>query len=204
MPGDKLKLDRELEVMSGGAINSTNAIFTRYRGYLKLAAAISVDPRLRQKFDASDIVQETLFEAVRDWDRYGGSSEDERLAWLRRMLANNLLDGVRRFRAEKRDVGRERSLDESVQATIGRLGDMLASDASTPSCRAMREERDLQIADAVAALPDAQREAVILQRWHGWTLSEIGDLLGKSTEAVAGLIFRAQRALHRSLAEHAP
>jgi RNA polymerase sigma-70 factor (ECF subfamily) len=190
--------------MSGTALDPTNAIFARYRGYLKLAAAIGVDPRLRHKFDASDIVQETLFEAVRDWDRYGGSSEEERLAWLRRMLANNLLDGVRRFRAEKRDFGRERSLDGSVQATIRRLGDMLASDTSTPSCRAMREERDLQIADAVAALPDAQREAVILQRWHGWTLSEIGDHLGKSAEAVAGLIFRAQRALHRSLADLAP
>jgi RNA polymerase sigma-70 factor, ECF subfamily len=199
-----LKLERELALMSGSALHSTNAIFARYRGYLKLAAAISVDPRLRDKFDASDIVQETLFEAVRDWDRHSGSSEEERLAWLRRMLANNLLDAVRRFRAEKRDIGRERSLEESVQATMCRLGDMLAGDTSTPSCRAMREERDLQIADAVAALPDAQREAVILQRWHGWSLSEIGDHLGKTPEAVAGLIFRAQRELHRSLAELAP
>jgi RNA polymerase sigma-70 factor (ECF subfamily) len=190
--------------MSGSTLDPTNAIFTRYRSYLRLTAAISVDPRLRDKFDASDIVQETLFEAVRDWDRHCGSSEEERLAWLRRMLANNLLDGVRRFRAEKRDIGRERSLDESMQATICRLGEMLAVDSSTPSVHAMREERDLQIADAVAALPDAQREAVILQRWHGWTLSQIGEHLGKTPEAVAGLVFRAQRALHRSLADLAP
>jgi len=190
--------------MPGATLDSQNAIFTRYRGYLKLAAAIGIDPRLRDKFDASDIVQETLFEAVRDWDRHAGSSEEERLAWLRRMLANNLLDGVRRFRAEKRDIGRERSLEESVQATIGRIGDLLAAQSSTPSCRAMRDERDLRIADAVAALPDEQREAVILQRWHGWSLAEIGAHLGKSAEAAAGLIFRAQRTLHRTLAELAP
>lgn len=186
-------------MMPGATLESTNAIFTRYRGYLKLAAAIGVDPRLRDKFDASDIVQETLFEAVRDWDRHAGSSEEERLGWLRRILANNLLDAVKRFRAEKRDARRERSLDESVQATIGRLGDMIAAPSSTPSVRAMREERDLRIADAVAALPDDQRDAVVLQRWHGWTLAEIGAHLGKSAEAAAGLIFRAQRTLHRTL-----
>jgi len=68
----------------------------------------------------------------------------------------------------------------------------------------MREERDVQIASAVAALPDSQREAVILQRWHGWSLAEIGERLGKTPEAVAGLIFRAQRALHQTLADLAP
>ena len=187
--------------MTSGKPDTANAAFERYRAYLKLAAAVGVDPRLRDKFDASDIVQETLFEAIRDWSRHDGGSEEERLAWLRRMLANNLIDGIRRFRAEKRDVGRERSLEESVQATLGRLGDFLAGDTSTPSCRAMREERDVQIAEAVASLPDAQREAVILQRWHGWSLAQIGERLGKSTESVAGLIFRAQRSLHRSLAE---
>jgi RNA polymerase sigma-70 factor, ECF subfamily len=190
--------------MSSAAVDAADERFARYRDYLRLAAAVSVDPRLRDKFDPSDIVQETMFEAVRDWDRCCASSEEERLAWLRRMLANNLLDGVKRFRAEKRDVGRERSLDASVQATLGRLGEMLAGDVSTPSCRAMREERDVQIASAVAALPDSQREAVILQRWHGWSLAEIGERLGKTPEAVAGLIFRAQRALHQTLADLAP
>ena len=199
--GDKVKQNLGFRLAPRVTIDSTDARFQRYRDYLRLAAAVGVDPRLRDKFDPSDIVQETLFEAVRDWDHCCGGSEEERLAWLRRMLANNLLDGVKRFRANKRDVGRERSLEESVQATLGRLGEMLAGDVSTPSCRVMREERDLRIAEAVAALPEAQREAVILQRWHGWTLAQIGERLGKSPEAVAGLIFRAQRVLHQSLAD---
>jgi len=199
-----VKLDTGLWPMPTATFDADDARFARYRDYLRLAAAVGIDPRLRDKFDPSDIVQETLFEAVRDWDRCSGGSEEARLAWLRRMLANNLLDGVKRFRAEKRDVGRERSLEESLQTTMGRLGEMLAGDVSTPSCRAMRDERDLQIAEAVAALPDAQREAVILQRWHGWSLAEIGERLDRSPEAVAGLIFRAQRALHQSLAALAP
>jgi RNA polymerase sigma-70 factor, ECF subfamily len=190
--------------MPSAAVEAIDVKFARYRDYLRLAAAIGVDPRLRDKFDPSDIVQDTMLEAIRDWDACGAASEEERLAWLRRMLANNLLDGVKRFRAEKRDIGRELSLDASVQATLGRLGEMLAGDVSTPSCQAMREERDLQIASAVATLPDAQREAVILQRWHGWSLADIGQRLDKTPEAVAGLIFRAQRALHRSLADLAP
>src|SRR5688500_12097595 len=143
-------------------------------------------------------------EAVRDWQGRGPDSEEERLAWLRRTLAHNLLDGVKRFRAEKREVGRERSLEDSIHATMGRLGDMLASDASTPSLRLMRDERDLRIADALSELPDAHRAAVVRQRWRGWTLAEIGASLRKPPRAVAGLSFRAQQSLQRTLSELAP
>jgi RNA polymerase sigma-70 factor, ECF subfamily len=185
------------------SIEPSDVDFARYRSYLRLAAAVGVDPHLRAKFDTSDVVQQTLLEAVRDWGRHLGDSEEQRLAWLRKMLARNLLDAVRRFRCEKRDAGRERSLEQSIDATVGRL-DVLASETSSPSHVVMREERDLQVAEAVAALPEAQREAVILQRWHGWTLDQIAERLGRTPGAVAGLLFRAHQSLQRSLAEYAP
>jgi RNA polymerase sigma-70 factor (ECF subfamily) len=181
-----------------------DAMFARYRAYLRLAAAIRVDPRLRAKFDTSDVVQQTMLEAWKAWDQHAGEGDAQLLAWLHKMLTNNLLDAIKRFDAEKRDVGRERSLEESVNATVDRLMEMQAVDHTTPSDVAMREERDLKVAEAVAALPEDQREAVILKRWHGWTIDEIAEWMGKTPGGVAGLLGRALQTLRRALSDYGP
>lgn len=41
----------------------------------------------------------------------------------------------------------------------------------------------------------------MLKYWQGATLAEIGEQLGKSTEAVAGLIFRGMQKLRGKIME---
>ena len=45
----------------------------------------------------------------------------------------------------------------------------------------------LRLASALAALPEPQREAIVLQYWHGLTLAQIGERLQRSPAAVAGV-----------------
>ncbi len=59
-----------------------------------------------------------------------------------------------------------------------------------PSQRAEKNEQALRLAQALEQLPDAQREALVLQHWQDWSLAQIGEHLGRSPEAVAGLIKR--------------
>ena len=61
--------------------------------------------------------------------------------------------------------------------------------------RLEQEERVLQLVGALGKLPDAQREAVMLHYWTGWTLVQIATHLGRSREAVAGLLKRGLRQL---------
>ena len=79
-----------------------------------------VETWLRAKVDASDLVQETMLEAFRDFERFGGASEQEWLAWLKRILAHNVADFVRRYRGTaKRQARREvriRSPQDSTHA----------------------------------------------------------------------------------------
>src|SRR5437870_3789425 len=99
--------------MELGGISDSQLV--RYRNYLRFVARLQLDPRLRGKLDASDLVQQTLLEAVARKEQFRGGTEAEYLAWLRRMLIHNLADALRAFRQAKRDVAREQAVDEALQ-----------------------------------------------------------------------------------------
>jgi RNA polymerase sigma-70 factor (ECF subfamily) len=111
------------------------------------------------------------------------------------------VDALRAFGRAKRDVARERSLEAALDQSSQRLEAWLAAEQSSPSQQAQRHERAVQLADALARLPEAQREALVLQNWHGWSLAEIGQHMGRSPVAVAGLIKRGLKQLRGILRE---
>ncbi len=167
----------------------------RYRHYLRLLAQTQLDPVLQGKLDVSGIVQQTLLEAYQSLPASGMDKDEHLVAWLRRILANNLADQIRKLKTAKRDVRREQSLDAALDASSARLANWLVADGSSPSQKAQRSEQLLLLADAVAALPDAQRQAIVLHYWQGQSLSEIGSHLGRSRPAVAGLLQRGLKNL---------
>src|SRR5947209_4323670 len=90
-----------------------------YREYLRLLARMNLDPRLRGRIDPSDIVQQTLLKAHEEQDQFRGSTDAERAAWLRAILARQIADALRAFGRQK--GGRERSLDEALERSSARL-----------------------------------------------------------------------------------
>ena len=98
-------------------------LLARYQSWLQLLARMQIDGRFRGKFDASDIVQQTLLEACRDLPKFRGGTEAELLAWLRQVLAHVLGHEFRRYAGtQQRDVGREVSLEQSLAQSSQRLG----------------------------------------------------------------------------------
>jgi RNA polymerase sigma-70 factor (ECF subfamily) len=172
----------------------------RYRSYLRLLARLHLDPRLRGKLDPSDVVQQTLLQAHQGQAGFRGQ-DAELAAWLRQILARNLAMAVRDFARRKRDLAHERSLEAALADSSERLGAWLAAGQPSPSEEAHRHEQALRLAEALERLPEAQREALVLQHWQGWSLAQIGAHLGRSTEAVAGLIKRGLRRLRQLLDE---
>jgi RNA polymerase sigma-70 factor (ECF subfamily) len=175
----------------------------RYRAYLALLARLQLDPKLQGKVDLSGVVQQTLLEACQALPRFCVQGPVPQAAWLRRILANNLADEVRKLATAKRDRGRERSLEAALEASSARLEGWLAADQSSPSQQAGRQEQAMRLAAALAELPEAQREALVLQHWHGWSLADIARHLGRSHAAVAGLIKRGLQRLREQLPEPA-
>lgn len=170
----------------------------QYRDYLRLLASHQFGSRFCGKEDLSGVVQETLFEAHREMVRGLHVPAEERLAWLRTILVNNLADHARRLTAEKRDVGREIPLHKAVELSSQRLEDWLAIEMP-PDLAMEQEEQLLCLVAALARLPEAQREAVTLHYWSGWTLMQIAEHLERSRDATAGLIKRGLRQLRISM-----
>jgi RNA polymerase sigma-70 factor (ECF subfamily) len=164
-----------------------------HRHRLQVLAHLHVDPWLAGKLDLSGIVQQTLLEALQ-------AEEPANLAaWLRRALLNNLADECRKLRTGKRDVARECSLELALERSSVRIEAQLAAEQSSPSERAEEHERSERLLDALAALPEFEREALVLQHWHGWTVAQIGERLERTPAAVAGLLKRGLARLRQSL-----
>jgi RNA polymerase sigma-70 factor (ECF subfamily) len=181
------------------AYNEGERELERFRSYLILLARVRLDPLVRAKVDASDVVQQTLLEAHRDRDQFRGRTAGEMAAWLRQILASNLVNVLRDLRRERRDVAREGPLQAALDESASHLESWLADGQSSPSQRAGRLERAVRVANALAVLPENQREAVVLRHWHGCSLKEIAERLGCSTAAVTGLLHRGLHKLRELL-----
>src|SRR5438270_13795576 len=92
-----------------------------FRSGLLLLARLYLDPRLKGKVDLSGVVQQTLWEGHKALVRSPAPDYHQFAALLRRLLANNLADEVRKCYADKRDVDRERSLEAALQDSAARL-----------------------------------------------------------------------------------
>lgn len=173
----------------------------RFRPYLQMLARLEFDEVLQAKLDASDIVQQTLLEAHQALDEFRGKSDQQKAAWLRRILVRNLADEVRRFRRLKRNVRLEASLQAALNHSTARLEKWLAIDEGSPSDRAIASERLVALAEALCALPEDQRVAVELHHLRGYSSAAIGQCMGRTEIAVAGLLRRGLKRLRELLGE---
>ena len=94
---------------------------------------------------------------------------------------------------------REQSLEAALEHSSARLEKWVASRQSSPSQRAARNEELVELAAALAALPEDQRTAVELHHLQGLPLSQIAAQLGRNSEAVASLLYRAMQRLKKQL-----
>jgi len=169
-----------------------------YQAYLSVLAHLHARGPLQGKIDPSGVVQQTLLEAYQARAQLEPLDPAQRAAWLRRALANNLTDEVRKHTRQKCDAGRQRSLEELLDQSASRLR-ALAGDQTSPSEYAAHNEQELRLAWALSLLPPAQREAVALHHLQQLSLNDVAARLGRSRLAVVGLLHRGLRRLRELL-----
>ena len=189
-----------LRQAKAGDAATVGRLLEQYRRYLSLLARVQIGRRLQGKVDASDLVQDTFLEAHRSFGRFRGDSEAEFVAWLRRILAANLTDLLRRYLgARGRDVRLEREIQDAIDQSSVLLDRALASPQSSPSRQAERREQGVLLADALAQLPEDYREALVLRHLEGLAFPEIARRMGRSQDSVEKLWMRGLARLRQGM-----
>ena len=135
----------------GGDTESLGVILQWYVNYLTILATTQLDHRLRRRVNPSDLVQETLLAAHRDFADFRGNSQPELLGWLRRILINSLHRAfATHVKAGKRDIRREVSIDRitnQMEESACNLASILPGRAAgrcRRQCRARHGRRSKQ------------------------------------------------------------
>jgi RNA polymerase sigma-70 factor, ECF subfamily len=171
-----------------------------YRGYLCLLARVQLGRRLQGKVDPADLVQETFLEAHQNWGRFRGTTEAELLRWLRRILATQTADLMRRFLGSRcRDVRLERELASELDRSSQDLDGGLLAKQDSPSQQVVQREQGVLLANTLGLLPPDYREVLILRHLEGLTFPEVAQRMGRTLDAVKSLWTRALGRLRNSL-----
>jgi RNA polymerase sigma-70 factor (ECF subfamily) len=135
-----------------------------------------MDARLRARVDPSDVVQEAQADAFRRLQDFLDRRPMPFRLWLRKTTQERLLKVQRRhLEAGRRDATREVPLPE--QSSVMLAGQALAS-GSTPSQRLDKSETARRVRDAVASLPETDREVLLMRDFEGLSNQEVAYLLG--------------------------
>lgn len=190
-----------------GETGARDQLFARYQHYLYVLAQAQLGKRLRTKCAPSDLVQQTLLEAHRDFAGFQGKNEGELLAWLRRILAHNLFNEARRYGALQRDANREVSLDQ-VRAGVDHssilLQRCLAAGGPSPSEVAQEHESAARLAEALSRLPEDYQMVLLLRVFEELPAEEVAQRMGRSSGAIRMLQMRALTALRQEMEDEVP
>jgi len=188
-----------------GDAASREALFGLCRRYLGIVARAQVETWLRVKVDASDVVQQTMLEAHRDFDRFSGQSEQEWLGWLRGILAHNVADFVRHYRGTaKRQEHREVPFRDPAASGPVRGAPEPASPEATPSQQFLELDTELRVVGALEQLAPDYQEVIMLRNLERLSFNEVAERMGRSRPAVQMLWMRAVKKLQEALGEDGP
>jgi RNA polymerase sigma-70 factor (ECF subfamily) len=179
-----------LAAARAGSSDALGRVLDDFRPYLLSVAGQALDADLQAKAGASDLVQESLLEAQRDFTCFAGQKRDQLQTWLVRILLRNVQNFRRQYRdTGKRDVGREVPLP--VRGASALPGDCLAGNDSSPSGHAARGEKEDRLRRALARLPGHYRDVIAWRHRDGDSFVAIGARLGRTAEAARVLWGRA-------------
>jgi RNA polymerase sigma-70 factor (ECF subfamily) len=196
---DSAETVRLLQQIRAGDRQAVEQLFARHRAYLHRFVELRLDPRLRRRVDASDVVQEACLEALARLDAYLERPPMPLRLWLRQIALDRTLK-ARRYHlgTARRALDREVPLPE--QPSLLLAGRLLAA-GSTPSQHLDRHELARRLRQAVAQLPEADREVILMRHFEGLSNQEVGCLLGIDPGTASKRHGRAMLRLHHLLFE---
>jgi RNA polymerase sigma-70 factor (ECF subfamily) len=157
---------------------------------------------LRNRADADDLTQEVFFKVYRARKRY--RPEAKFTTWLYRVAVNACLNEVRN--RKRRVTWVAMSMDGSSGGAGasddagGPLGSRVADDsAEAPLDAVEKNELKERVRAAVDELPERQRLAILLNKFHGLSYEELASTLEMTVPGVKSLLVRARENVRKRI-----
>ena len=178
-------------------------LLTAHQERLARVVAFRMDPRLRGRVDAMDIVQEAFLEASAHRMDYFRAPSAPLFLWLRGVVSNKLLEVHRHHLGTRmRDAKRELPVDHRPSDdTREALCAELTAHLTRPSAAAMRVEVRARLSEALKQMDETDREVLALRHFEQLSNAEAAQVLGIQERAAAKRYLRALERLRAILSE---
>jgi RNA polymerase sigma-70 factor (ECF subfamily) len=188
--------------MAAGDEHARGQLLERHRQRLRRMVAVRMDPRLAGRADPSDVVQEALVEATAKLPAFLCERPLPFYPWLRRLAWERLLTLQRRHRhARRRSVDLEEPGGRPEHSAL-QLAQRLCDPSPSPSRHVRLEEQRAQVRQALEALPERDREILVLRYLEALSNLEAAAVLGVSPGALRVRHVRAIERLRGLLGEN--
>ena len=179
-----------------GNKTALNQLYTVYAERVRWMIRFRMSKELRSKLESMDVVQDTLINALNGLGGFTYKNEGDFVRWLSKIAENELRGNLKKLHADKRDIRREVGIGTfGSTPTSEPVGPPEPIQATTPSVILSKKEDLSKLEEAIDELKPEYREVIVLAKIDGLSYKEIGERLGKSTDAVGMLLCRAMVAL---------
>ena len=180
-----------------GCENAQSQLFQQLRSYYLFVAKQNIDKDLQARINPSDVVQETMFKAANAIGSFRGTNSSEFRAWLKVILTNEINELRRKHRLQKRDVRRE--VRPAVNDESRNVGLDPIDNSLTPQSRAVALEELKKLRSYLSNLSPDHQTVIQLRSLERKSFEEVGELMGRSTEAASKLWYRAIGELRKAM-----
>lgn len=172
-----------------------------HRDKLVRMVRLRLDPRLKDRIDASDVVQEAQLEALQRFAEYARTRPMPLLQWLRFLTGQKLLQMHRHhLGAQCRDARHEVPLPGGrPSVSCESLGEFLVGNATAPSDAAMRDEQRQRLLAVLEAMDEIDREILVLRHFEQLSNVEAAAELGLQESAASKRYLRALLRLQQAM-----
>jgi RNA polymerase sigma-70 factor (ECF subfamily) len=191
---------------AAGDPSAWGALLAQHQPRLAGMVSFRLDPRLRQRVDESDVMQEAYITATERRADFFAQSTQSLFLWLRWIVGNTLLDlhrhhlGVQ-MRDARREAshGRHRPAGTDEDGTRSALVAQLTCGCTGPATAAGRDELRARLSEALNRMDPTDREVVALRHYEQLTSAETAQVLGIQERAAAKRYLRALERLREIL-----
>jgi len=172
---DNPETQRLLDEIRAGDRQALDRLLAEHRQFLRWFVELRLDPHIRARLDASDVVQEAQIEAVRRVDHYLEQPVLPFRLWLRQIAFDRLLMARRQHvEADRRAVTREAPLPDGSSIA---LAQQVLAGGPSPSQHLAKNEMVDRVRLAVAELPETDREILLMRNFEGLSNQETAQVL---------------------------